>query len=196
MGMTKALMEKLVRSDDYQSQCTSVITRYGNVIGSRGSVIPQFIESIKKNGEVNVTDPLMTRFMMSLDESVDLVLFALANGKSSDLFVQKSPAATVQTIVAAISLLLDKPRVKINTLGVRPGEKIHETLLTAEERSLAIEHERYFQVRKRDLSQKPDKALILSDFEEYTSGNTQILSAEELAKLLLDIPMVADSIKK
>jgi UDP-glucose 4-epimerase len=196
MGMTKALMEKLVRSDDYQSQCTSVITRYGNVIGSRGSVIPQFIESIKNYGEVSVTDPLMTRFMMSLDESVNLVLFALANGKSSDLFVQKSPAATVQTIVSATSLLLDKPNVKINKVGVRPGEKIHETLLTAEERSLAIEHERYFQVRKRDVSKGTIPEIALSNIQEYTSANTQILNTEELANLLLDIPLVAQSLRK
>ena len=196
MGMTKALMEKLVRSDDYPSQCTSVITRYGNVIGSRGSVIPQFIETIKNHRRVTVTDPQMTRFMMSLKESVDLVLFALQNGSSSDLFVQKSPAATVETIVAAISLLLEVDDVEINTVGVRPGEKIHETLLTAEERSLAIEHDRYFQVPKRgsaNLQSSGDRASV---FDEYTSANTQNLNAEELANLLLTIPMVAETLRK
>lgn len=196
MGMTKALMEKLVRSDDYPSDCTSVITRYGNVIGSRGSVIPQFIDSIKKTGEVNVTDPHMTRFMMSLDESVDLVLFALENGKSSDLFVQKSPSATVESIVAALSLLLDVPNIKVNNVGVRPGEKIHETLLTAEERSLAIEHERYFQVQKRKQWLAVDSGLQNSHFEEYTSANTRILDSEELAGLLLQIPMVVEALKR
>lgn len=196
MGMTKALMEKLVRSDDYPSDCTSVITRYGNVIGSRGSVIPQFIDSIKKTREVNVTDPHMTRFMMSLDESVDLVLFALENGKSSDLFVQKSPSATVESIVAALSLLLDVPNIKVNNVGVRPGEKIHETLLTAEERSLAIEHERYFQVQKRKQWLAVDSGLSISHFEEYTSANTRILDSEELAGLLLQIPMVVEALKR
>lgn len=196
MGMTKALMEKLVRSDDYPSDCTSVITRYGNVIGSRGSVIPHFIDSIKKTKEVNVTDPHMTRFMMSLDESVDLVLFALENGKSSDLFVQKSPSATVESIVAALSLLLDVPNIKVNNVGVRPGEKIHETLLTAEERSLAIEHERYFQVQKRKQWLAVDSGLSISHFEEYTSANTQILDSEELAGLLLQIPMVVEALKR
>jgi UDP-N-acetylglucosamine 4,6-dehydratase len=137
----------------------------------------------------------MTRFMMSLEESVDLVLFALENGRSSDLFVQKSPAATVQTIVEAISLLLDIADVEINTVGVRPGEKIHETLLTAEERSLAIEHDRYFQVAKRgnlSLQSNGENASVL---DEYTSANTQILNAEELAKLLLSIPMVAETLR-
>jgi UDP-glucose 4-epimerase len=196
MGMTKALMEKLVRSDDYPSIATSVITRYGNVIGSRGSVIPQFIESIKAHGHVTVTDPTMTRFMMSLEESVDLVLFALANGSNGDLFVQKSPAATVETIVSALSLLLKRAQVEIKTIGVRPGEKIHETLLTAEERSLAIEHQRYFQVKKRthhiDLLELSGR----SENIEYTSANTEILSVQQLSDLLMKIPLVASAIRQ
>ena len=196
MGMTKALMEKLVRSDDYPSQCTSVITRYGNVIGSRGSVIPQFIESIKKHRQVTVTDPNMTRFMMSLEESVDLVLFALENGRTSDLFVQKSPAATVETIVSAISMLLNVSDVEVKTVGIRPGEKIHETLLTAEERSLAIEHDKYFQVAKRGYSNLQSNGPVASVFDEYTSENTRILNSEELANLLLTIPMVTESLRK
>jgi UDP-glucose 4-epimerase len=196
MGMTKALMEKLVRSDDYPSQCTSVITRYGNVIGSRGSVIPQFIESIKKHRRVTVTNLQMTRFMMSLEESVELVLFALENGQSSDLFVQKSPAATVETIVDALSILLDVSNVEIDTVGIRPGEKFHETLLTAEERSLATEHDRYFQVGKHRNSNLEDKELNTSIFDEYTSANTNILNANELANLLLTIPMVAETLRK
>jgi UDP-N-acetylglucosamine 4,6-dehydratase len=196
MGMTKALMEKLVRSDDYQSQCISVITRYGNVIGSRGSVIPQFIDSIKRRGAVDVTDPQMTRFMMSLDESVDLVLFALENGKSSDLFVQKSPAATVETIVGALALLLEKSDVKINRVGIRPGEKIHETLLTGEERSLAIEHEKYFQVKKNQSNSVPTSISPSANLNEYTSANTKILGVEDLARLLDTIPMVYELLRK
>ncbi len=193
MGITKALMEKLVRSDDYVSQSTSVITRYGNVIGSRGSVIPQFIESIKNHGFVNVTNPQMTRFMMSLEDSVELVLFALANGSSGDLFVQKSPSATVQTIVEALAILLNVKSVEIRNIGIRPGEKIHETLLTSEERSLAIEHEKYFQVRKRINLSDSSNARI--DHEpEYTSANTQLLNPQELAELLKAIPLVAKSI--
>ena len=195
MGMSKALMEKLVRSDEYSSTSTSVITRYGNVIGSRGSVIPQFIDSIKEKGYVSITDLSMTRFMMSLEESVELVLFALANGENGDLFVQKSPAASVEVIVDALSLLLNRSDVEIRRIGIRPGEKIHETLLTAEERSLAIEHEKYFQVRKR--------AGVLTDTPvasnpnnlEYTSANTYNLTTEELAELLKKIPMVASLLR-
>jgi UDP-glucose 4-epimerase len=194
MGMTKALMEKLVRSDDYPSNSTSVITRYGNVIGSRGSVIPQFIDSIKNHGYVNVTELNMTRFMMTLEESVDLVLFALANGSAGDLFVQKSPAATVETIVGALALLFNKSNLEVRKIGIRPGEKIHETLLTAEERSLAIEHEKYFQVKKHNLSQKV--AIGGSHNVEYTSGNTEILTVTQLAELLISIPKVAAAIRQ
>ena len=195
MGMTKALMEKLVRSDDYFSNSTAVITRYGNVIGSRGSVIPQFIDSIKRFGFVTVTDLDMTRFMMSLEESVELVLFALENGKNGDLFVQKSPAASVQVIVGAISLLLGMNSVEIKHIGIRPGEKIHETLLTAEERSLAIEHQRYFQVKKRIDASISQSSSSQESNQEYTSANTLNLSVEELADLLIQIPLVTTLLK-
>jgi UDP-N-acetylglucosamine 4,6-dehydratase len=195
MGMSKALMEKLVRSDEYSSRSTSVITRYGNVIGSRGSVIPQFIDSIKEKGFVSITDLSMTRFMMSLEESVELVLFALGNGENGDLFVQKSPAASVEVIVDALSLLLNRSDVEIKRIGIRPGEKIHETLLTAEERSLAIEHEKYFQVRKRAGVLTDTPVVSSPNNLEYTSANTYNLMKEELAELLIKIPMVASFLR-
>ena len=195
MGMSKALMEKLVRSDEYSSTSTSVITRYGNVIGSRGSVIPQFIDSIKEKDSVSITDLSMTRFMMSLEESVELVLFALGNGENGDLFVQKSPAASVEVIVDALSLLLNRNDVKIRRIGIRPGEKIHETLLTAEERSLAIEHEKYFQVRKRAGVLSDTPVVSNPNSLEYTSANTYNLTTEELAELLTKIPMVASLLR-
>jgi UDP-glucose 4-epimerase len=195
MGMSKALMEKLVRSDEYTSRSTSVITRYGNVIGSRGSVIPQFIDSIKEKGFVSITDLSMTRFMMSLEESVELVLFALRNGENGDLFVQKSPAASVEVIVDALSLLLNRSDVEIKRIGIRPGEKIHETLLTAEERSLAIEHEKYFQVRKRAGVLTDTPVVSNPNNLEYTSANTYNLTKEELAELLIKIPMVASFLR-
>ena len=195
MGMSKALMEKLVRSDEYSSTATSVITRYGNVIGSRGSVIPQFIDSIKEQGFVSITDLSMTRFMMSLEESVELVLFALGNGENGDLFVQKSPAASVEVIVDALSLLLNRSDVEIRRIGIRPGEKIHETLLTAEERSLAIEHEKYFQVRKRAGVLTDTPVVSNPSNLEYTSANTYNLTTEELAELLIKIPMVASLLR-
>jgi len=193
MGMTKAIMEKLVRSSNYRFNATACITRYGNVIGSRGSVIPQFIESIKKFGQVNVTDLNMTRFMMSLEESVALVLYALHEGKDGDLFVQKSPAATVKTIVESLSLLLNCS-VKIVDIGVRQGEKIHESLLTSEERNNALETEKYFQVRKIG-SPKESNVSSRSIISDYTSFNTQLLTSEQLADLLSTIPYIQEQLR-
>ena len=143
---------------------------------------------------MNVTDLKMTRFMMSLDESVDLVLFALANGDKGDLFVQKSPAATVQTVVDALAIMMHHKNISINVTGIRPGEKIHETLLTSEERSLAIEHDKYFQVKKRIGSEViPQKS---SNFKsEYTSENTRILDPDQLAHMLSSITHIASSMK-
>jgi UDP-N-acetylglucosamine 4,6-dehydratase len=189
MGMTKALMEKLVRSEDYVSKTICVITRYGNVIGSRGSVIPEFIASIKKNESVNITDQNMTRFMMSLSESVDLVMHALDKGANGDLFVQKSPAATIDVIVEALGILLNKS-VQRNFVGIRPGEKIHESLLSAEEYAHAIATEQYFQVpkivSKNYFSSKTTTA--------YTSNSTTMLNSTELASLLSNIPEISNLI--
>jgi UDP-glucose 4-epimerase len=193
MGMTKALMEKLVRSDFASQGANSVITRYGNVIGSRGSVIPQFIDSIKKTNSVTVTDPNMTRFMMSLDQSVDLVLFAMQHGNSGDLFVQKSPAATVEVVVKALEILMAKSNVKMNNVGIRPGEKIHETLLTGEEKFHSIEHDLYFQVPKIPIDQSfQTQNRDLSN--DYTSANTNLLNAEQLAAVLESIPYIKELI--
>ena len=183
MGMTKALMEKLVKSTKYSYSAIPIITRYGNVIGSRGSVIPYFIESIKNFGLVKVTNPQMTRFMMSLDESVELVLFAFANGKSGDLFVQKSPAANVITIVKALEILMSSKEIQIDEIGVRPGEKMHETLLTIEERNSCIESDLYFQVKRIDLESN-NQSLQKPELVDYSSDNTKLLSSSELATLL------------
>jgi UDP-glucose 4-epimerase len=195
MGMTKALMEKLVRSDFASSQTNTVITRYGNVIGSRGSVIPQFIESIQKTNSVKITDPKMTRFMMSLNQSVELVLFALENGEPGDLFVQKSPAATVDTVVQALGLLMNKTDIEIEQVGIRPGEKIHETLLSSEERDLAIEHDLYFQVPKLRLEMSTRK-ITHAQHDDYTSQSTHQLNKFELAELLDTIPYIRASLSK
>jgi UDP-glucose 4-epimerase len=192
--MTKALMEKLVRSEDYISNSKNVITRYGNVIGSRGSVIPQFIDSIKSHGYVNITHPQMTRFMMSLEESVELVLFALQNGSRGDLFVQKSPSASVEVIVEALKQLLDKKDIQVRNIGIRPGEKIHETLLTSEELSLAVEHEKYFQVTKQAKSLNSADMDKFSWNMEYTSATTKNLTVDELVQLLIGIPLIKNAI--
>ncbi len=190
MGMSKAMMEKLVRSSNYEFAAVPMITRYGNVVGSRGSVIPHFITSIRNSGMVTVTDPLMTRFMMSLDESVSLVLFALEHGESGDLFVQKSPAATVETLVKALGIIMKSSAIEIQIVGIRPGEKIHETLLTAEEKHFSKETDKYFQVAnivKQSLNSTNSRSASGS---EYTSETTQILNPEELAELLIHIPQI------
>jgi UDP-N-acetylglucosamine 4,6-dehydratase len=195
MGMTKAMMEKLVRSSSYPGDSINLITRYGNVIGSRGSVIPQFIDSIQRHGKVQVTNKEMTRFMMSLEDSVELVLFALTEGESGDLFVQKAPAATVETIVEALCLLIGVKEIQIEIVGVRPGEKIHETLLTAEESFRSKNHHKYFQVP--NVGGLESSSSNMRDFggTEYSSDNTERLNADELAELLAAIPSIRHMLK-
>ena len=189
MGMTKALVEKLVRAEGNTRGTNSVITRYGNVIGSRGSVIPKFIDQIKRSNIVTVTNPEMTRFMMSLEESVDLVLFAMKNGQSGDLFVHKASAASVNTIVEALCKLLGRHNVKKTLIGSRPGEKIHETLLNVEERAIAIDHDRFFQVPILKEADGPGLSPKQST-SEFSSNNTRMLSSDELANFLLGIPII------
>lgn len=179
MGMTKALMEKLVRSNTDLEHKTC-ITRYGNVIGSRGSVIPQFIESLRNNNEVTVTNPLMTRFLMSLSESVELVLHAMTHGDSGDLFVQKSPAATIVTIYSALAELMGISNPKVLTIGSRPGEKIHETLLTSEEKFFSSSSDKYFQVPKRNFVQNDSTLNWTGNNNDYNSANTKLLNVKEL----------------
>jgi len=194
MGMTKAIMEKMVRSNNYTNIATSMITRYGNVIGSRGSVIPYFIQALQNGVVANITNPQMTRFMMTLDESVNLVLYALKNGKSGELFIQKSPAATVETIFSAVASLLKISNPKFTIGGIRPGEKIHETLLTAEEMALAKSDENYFTV--------PSSPRLSSNLEsphkipsEYSSNTTNLLSQEQLINMLSTNPEIQNLLK-
>jgi UDP-glucose 4-epimerase len=191
MGMSKAMMEKLVRAEHHGATTCPIITRYGNVIGSRGSVIPGFLKSVKETGSVNITDGNMTRFMMSLKESVDLVLFALENGKPGDLFVQKAPASTVETLVEAIEIMT-KQKITRNYVGIRPGEKIHESLLTAEERARASETTSYFQVPREPYQ----LSTLNSSFEEYSSNSTKMLTPQELSEMLIGIPEIRSLIQE
>jgi UDP-glucose 4-epimerase len=189
MGMTKAIMEKMVRSNNFSSSSNAMITRYGNVIGSRGSVIPYFIQALQ-NGEIaNITNPYMTRFMMTLDESVNLVLYALKNGNPGELFVQKSPAATVETIFFAVASLLNISNPKFNICGIRPGEKIHETLLTAEEMASAKSKENYFAVPSLPNFNFDPSALHKTP-SEYSSNSTTILNQEQLVNMLRNNPQI------
>lgn len=201
MGMSKALMEKVMvaKSRNLLShQLTLSGTRYGNVMASRGSVIPLFIEQIKENKNITITDPNMTRFMMSLDDAVELVLFAFNNSSQGDIFVQKSPAATIGVLAEAlIEIFAGKNNIEI--IGTRHGEKLYESLLSKEEAAKAIDMGGYFKVPAdtRDLNyakyfEEGDRSIQLS--EEYNSHNTVRLSKEELKVMLLKLPYVINEL--
>jgi UDP-N-acetylglucosamine 4,6-dehydratase len=183
MGMTKSLMEKLVRSSSYAGNSINCITRYGNVIGSRGSIIPYIVNQIKQNLPVKITDWNMTRFMMSLEESVDLVLHAMSNGNSGDLFVKKSPSADLRTILTSVENIMGKKAGKIEIQGCRPGEKMHETILNSEEWSNALEVEDFFQVKSITGINMTANSVKRSD-HEFTSNNTKKLSIDQLSAML------------
>lgn len=185
MGMSKSIMEKLVRSNSYTGSVRSCITRYGNVIGSRGSVIPYFINCIKSNRTIKVTDWEMSRFIMSLEESVDLVVSAMTSGNHGDLFVRKAVSARLDTILRAVELILDQKAHKIELTGIRPGEKIHETLLNLEEMSYAIEDEEYFRVPSI-VNWESLNSLKVGPFQEYRSDNSTQLNVNELSEILVN----------
>jgi UDP-glucose 4-epimerase len=198
MGMSKALMEKTVLSfaRNGQSEDTKIaVTRYGNVMASRGSVIPLFISQIKAGKPITVTEPQMTRFLMSLTESVDLVQHAFENADNGDLFVRKAPASTVADLIIAICELFDARGHEAQTIGVRHGEKLYESLLSTEERANAIDQGGYFKVpldtRSLDYSLYfEDGADRPVELEAYTSHNTTRLDVEGVKKLLLTLPEV------
>jgi UDP-glucose 4-epimerase len=202
MGMSKALMEKVMiaRSRNLNDNGKTVIcgTRYGNVMASRGSVIPLFIDQIKSGLPLTITDPNMTRFMMTLDDAVNLVLFAFKNGKNGDIFVQKSPAATIDTLVKAL-LDIYKANNKINVIGTRHGEKLYEVLVSREDMVKAEDLKEFYRVPAdvRDLnydmyfSEGEEK---LSKIEDYHSHNTHRLDVEEMKELLLKLSIVKEDI--
>ena len=204
MGMSKALMEKVIVAKGRNlkdSETMICLTRYGNVMASRGSVIPLFIDQMRKGNPITITDPNMTRFMMSLDEAVDLVLFAFENGKSGDTFVQKSPASTVELLANTLKNLFNKPEHEIKIIGTRHGEKLYEVLMTKEERVRAIDMGNYFRVPAddRDLNYSKyfeDGQQVITQAEEYNSHNTYRLNEEELKKMLLDLYEIQDELKE
>ena len=198
MGMSKALMEKTAQAfaRDYQdSKTTIAVTRYGNVMYSRGSVIPLFISQIKSGKPLTITDPTMTRFLMSLAESVDLVKYAFENAQTGDLFVRKAPASTIETLALALIEMFGGKKEQIQTIGFRHGEKLYESLLSTEERVKSEDLGGYFRVPldSRDLNYsvyfeegQPRKESL----EAYTSHNTERLDVEGVKNLLLTIPEV------
>ena len=204
MGMSKALMEKVIVAkgrnlkDDDTTIC---LTRYGNVMASRGSVIPLFIDQVRHGKPITVTDPNMTRFMMSLDQAVDLVLFAFKNGKNGDLFIQKSPAATIEVLAHAMKDILGRPEHEVKIIGTRHGEKLYEVLMTKEEKVRAIDMGEYFRVPAdgRDLNYSKyfeDGQEVITQADEYNSHNTYRLNEEELKKMILDLYEVQDELKE
>ena len=197
MGISKAMMEKLMVAKARLSKPGGTIlcgTRYGNVMASRGSVIPLFIEQVKTGKPLTVTDPNMTRFMMSIDDAVDLVLFAYQHGAPGDIFVQKAPAATIETLALAIKKIFDAPN-PIRVIGTRHGEKLFETLLTREERVKAQDMGSYFRVPadNRDLNYNvyfAEGEETLSHQEDYHSHNTRRLDVDGMAETLLKLDLV------
>lgn len=202
MGMSKALMEKVMvaRSRSLNdSQTVLCGTRYGNVMATRGSVIPLMIAQIRRGEPITVTDPEMTRFMMSLDDALALVLYAFRNATNGDIFVQKSPAATIDTLAVAITELLGVPDYPVQVIGTRHGEKLFEVLLSREEMALADDHGEYFKVSPdlRDLNY--EKFLErgetkISRSTEYSSHNTRRLSVEQVKELLLTLDVVQQAL--
>jgi len=195
MGISKAMMEKIIIASSRISEKTIFCcTRYGNVMGSRGSVIPLFIKQAKENRTLTVTDPAMTRFLMSLDQSVDLVLFAFQNGNPGDIFVQKAPSSTIGDLAQAIIELFDS-KSKIGVIGTRHGEKLYETLLSREEMVKAEDMGTYYRVPSdnRDLNYDSyfvNGDVLTSSNEDYTSHNTAILKINEIKELLLKLDYV------
>lgn len=195
MGISKAMMEKVMVAKSRNVDETKTVicgTRYGNVMASRGSVIPLFIEQIRAGKSLTLTDPNMTRFMMTLADAVDLVLYAFEHGNNGDLFVQKAPAATVDTLARALTLMLDKPEHAIEVIGTRHGEKLYEALLSREEMACAEDMGDYFRIPPdlRDLNyakfveQGEEK---ISRTEDYNSHNTERLDVNGMQKLLLKL---------
>ena len=204
MGTSKAMMEKVIvaKSRTVDPQKTKICcTRYGTVMCSRGSVIPLWIEQIKNGNSITITEPSMTRFIMSLDEAVDLVLFAFENGVNGDILVQKAPACTIGVLAQAVKELFDKEdKTEIKVIGIRHGEKMYETLLTNEECANATDMGDFYRVPcdKRDLNY--DKYFKEGNVErnaltEFNSNNTELLTVEEVKEKLLSLEYIREELK-
>lgn len=201
MGISKAMMEKLMVAKSRNQRDGETIlcaTRYGNVMASRGSVIPLFLDQIKARKDLTVTDASMTRFLMSLEDSVDLVLHAFEHAKQGDIFVQKAPASTVGDLAQAL-LELFGSNSSITVIGTRHGEKLYESLLSREEMARAEDMDRYFRVPADSRDLDYNKYFVqgeqrVSEFEDYTSHNTTRLSITEIKQLLLSLRFVKDSL--
>lgn len=196
MGISKAMMEKIIVAKSRGSDSTVICaTRYGNVMASRGSVIPLFVEQIRAGQPITITDPSMTRFMMTLDDAVDLVLYAFEHGKPGDIFVQKAPAATIETLAKALTGLMGVPNHEIRIIGTRHGEKLYEALLSREEMVAARDLGGYYCVPPdlRDLNYGKfveQGEIRISEAVDYNSHNTTRLDVKGMQALLLKLPFM------
>ncbi len=196
MGISKAMMEKVAVAKSRSSNNTVVCaTRYGNVMASRGSVIPLFVDQIRSGHPITITDPNMTRFMMTLNDAVDLVLYAFEHGNPGDIFVQKAPAATIQTLAYALTSLLDRPEHEVREIGTRHGEKLFEVLLSREEMAAAEDLGQYFRIPPdlRDLNygkfvEEGEKQI--SEAQDYNSHNTTRLDIRGMQELLMKLDFI------
>jgi UDP-glucose 4-epimerase len=203
MGISKAMMEKVAiakgRSLGNAAKTTICVTRYGNVMASRGSVIPLWIDQIKAQKSITITDPNMTRFMMTLDDAVDLVMYAFSHGFNGDLFIQKAPAATLKIVSEAIKELY-RANIPVQVIGTRHGEKLYESLVTREEMAKSIDMDNYYRIPcdGRDLNY--DKYFVdgqeeISKIEDYNSHNTHRLDIDGMKNLLLKLDIIKNDLQ-
>lgn len=195
MGLTKSLMEKIALAKSRNCNETSIcITRYGNVMATRGSVIPLFLNQISTSKPITITNPNMTRFIMSIDEAIDLVFYAFVNGKSGETFVQKSPSSTIEVLYKAVTKTLNLENYPYKVIGTRHGEKLYEVLLSREEITNIEEHKNYykFMCDSRDLNYEKYllKGVEKEHFEEYNSHNTKRLNVNELSEILRNLEII------
>jgi len=204
MGISKAMMEKVAiakaRSLGDDSVTTICCTRYGNVMASRGSVIPLWIDQMKAGKDITITDPNMTRYMMTLDDAVDLVLYAFKNGRNGDLFVQKAPAATLDVLAKSLTELYHSAS-KVKTIGTRHGEKLYETLVTREEMAKSEDMGNYFRIPADNRDLNYDKYFVegqeeIATIEDYHSHNTTRLDVDGMKKLLLKLDIIQQDLLK
>jgi UDP-glucose 4-epimerase len=202
MGISKAMMEKVAiakaRSLGDDAKTTICCTRYGNVMASRGSVIPLWIEQMKAGKDITITDPNMTRFMMTLTDAVDLVLYAFEHGKNGDLFVQKAPAATLDVLAKSLTELYDS-KAQIKTIGTRHGEKLYETLVTREEMAKSVDMGDYFRIPADNRDLNYDKYFVegqeeIATIDDYHSHNTARLDMEGMKELLKKLDMIKEDL--
>jgi UDP-glucose 4-epimerase len=198
MGISKAMMEKVMvaKSRGLDDSKTVICgTRYGNVMASRGSVIPLFVEQVLAGKPITITDPAMTRFMMTLEDAVDLVMYAFEHGSNGDMFVQKAPAATIETLVEALLSIMEKPKHPVHVIGTRHGEKLYETLLSREEMAAAFDHGGYYRVPPdlRDLNYGKfveEGEQKISKLDDYNSHNTDRLDKDGMKQLLMKLDFI------